>query len=121
VENEINKSFEEQPDKSPVGGIFDDLIGSPDQSKLKLTKKNSSLIVAMAGIVSWLITNFGQDYDRMELGALIPIFLPAIVAVIGYAVFIFIDWLFPKIRIISVAIIVCTILVFGYKIRLLCS
>ena len=84
----------------------------------KLTKPASIGIILGSGLIAWTIANIGLDYDRMELGALLPLFVPPIITAGAFILFLVLDWAFPKIRFLLVLILVIIILWNSIQIRM---
>ena len=76
------------------------------------------MILIISGITSWLIANVGINYDTMELGALLPIFIPPVITAISLVLFLLLDWIFPKIRFWLILLLVLSNLFFSIDIRL---
>lgn len=73
-----------------------------------MKKSNAILITIVSAMASWLIANIGVDYDRIELGALMNMFVPVTIGAISVVLFALLDWALPRGRI-AMTIIFCVI------------
>ena len=74
-------------------------------------------IIIFAAILSHLAANVGIDLDKLELGALFNAFGPAALGVVAVVVFLLIDWIFPRARLVLTIVIAILLIMAGFMIR----
>jgi hypothetical protein len=73
--------------------------------KPKISKATSIFVLLGTIVSSWLIANIGVNYDRMELGALANAFIPPMLGVSSIIIFLLVDWIAPKTRLVTTVIL----------------
>ena len=83
-----------------------------------ITKINALIFILLSAVASYGIANFGVDTGKMEWGAIAIWFGPPIVGLTTLVIFLLLDWIFPKIRLIIMILLIIGNLVTGIALRL---
>jgi hypothetical protein len=83
-----------------------------------VTKTNAIIFILLSGLASWSIANVGVDTGKMEMGALANLFVPPIIGLATLVIFLLLDWIFPRIRLVIMVLFIIGNLTTGIIIRL---
>jgi hypothetical protein len=83
-----------------------------------LSKKTAIIFILLSAIASYAIANLGVYTGNMEMGAIAFLFGPPIIGLATLVIFLLLDWIFPKIRVIIMVLLIIGNLATGIALRL---
>jgi hypothetical protein len=86
-------------------------------AKQTVTKINAIIFIFLSGLASWGLATIGVKMDHMELGALLNLFGPPIVALTLLLLFFILDYAAPRIRFTLMIILIVVNLFYGLSLR----
>ncbi|HYV93926.1 MAG TPA: hypothetical protein VE978_19265 [Chitinophagales bacterium] len=85
---------------------------------MKISKASGFVGILASALIAWSIANVGVDYNKMELGALAPLYIPAVFGIGTLIFFAIVDFFIEKPRTIIVVLLMSLNIYIGMTIRM---